>query len=967
MKPAVKIEYAKSGRAGCKGCKSPIAEKTMRVAKMVQSPFFDGLMPYWFHVGCFFGPRMKFEYTITEFEGHEKLKPADLLRLGGYLSNNNSNAPVPSPNVAPTAEATEGTNANAKGRKRKTSAATKVKQHASVSAAATNANASSLVGMRDIIAQNAALTANLTRVTSGNADGWDKLLRHNGMYIWDGLTKNDRRDLLADIMTFGVPHPCPVCESSGTVRFQRSRFACYHESDYGRCTYESATHGSGPFKIPKKPTSAMGDLADYTFVQHHRASAALHAQDARTRALNDLSFVLVTSKRGSAATAFKQEWEERIRRAGGSVAPALGPLVTAVICEDSTTLTKMAAARKKTIHQYALSVFACTALEQALRLGEWKPELPSMSTHLLLKGNKAAGGVEEEEISEMGSIGSTHYSGRGMDTVDQHCEYRSSHQVADAVVGGSRRPFSAAMSKVDRTTNRNSFYILQALAPLRAGRCDHILWMRWGRTGTTIGGSSEQVFEEKEELLEAFRQKFEEKTGNTFGSVPTARGGGFFTVVETDHHSRKEGHVLPAATAVKVKDGAKDNVKVEGNDGVDEEGMKLNSLLPTQVADVVSMIFDQSLAGEALKEFNIDITKMPLGSLSLSQITRGFSCLTEISELFTAYRTEVTPPASRGRGRGRKKGAAAKQKPRMSEEVFQGRLALLSNKFYTIIPHSFGRNIPPLLDSDAMLKEKIELLENLREMVEAEQMRRTVESGIGQGNLLGARYHELQCAMEVVALDSQEGRLILEYVQKTHGPTHNAYTLSVISILKVSRHGERERFQSYESLENQQLLWHGSRTTNFGGILKQGLRIAPPEAPVTGYMFGKGIYFADMVTKSANYCFASPDHPFGLMLLSQVALGKMKEVTMATTFDRKSLPNNFGSVKGVGSMLPNPQTHSQLSDGVHVPIGLPHKAPVTNTSLLYNEYIVYDEAQVQMRYLLHVRFDYDSSRKRMRL
>jgi hypothetical protein len=50
------------------------------------------------------------------------------------------------------------------------------------------------------------------------------------------------------------------------------------------------------------------------------------------------------------------------------------------------------------------------------------------------------------------------------------------------------------------------------------------------------------------------------------------------------------------------------------------------------------------------------------------------------------------------------------------------------------------------------------------------------------------------------------------------------------------------------------LLWHGSRTTNYAGILSQGLRIAPPEAPVTGYMFGKGIYFADMVSKSANYC-----------------------------------------------------------------------------------------------------------------
>ncbi len=46
----------------------------------------------------------------------------------------------------------------------------------------------------------------------------------------------------------------------------------------------------------------------------------------------------------------------------------------------------------------------------------------------------------------------------------------------------------------------------------------------------------------------------------------------------------------------------------------------------------------------------------------------------------------------------------------------------------------------------------------------------------------------------------------------------------------------------------------------------------------TGNMFGKGIYFADMVTKSAQYCSA----PFGalhnsnaLLLLCDVALGKV--------------------------------------------------------------------------------------------
>ena len=63
------------------------------------------------------------------------------------------------------------------------------------------------------------------------------------------------------------------------------------------------------------------------------------------------------------------------------------------------------------------------------------------------------------------------------------------------------------------------------------------------------------------------------------------------------------------------------------------------------------------------------------------------------------------------------------------------------------------------------------------------------------------------------------------------------------------RHGEAKEFEAFDSLDNHMLLWHGSRTTNFAGILSQGLRIAPPEAPVTGYMFGKGVYFADMSSK----------------------------------------------------------------------------------------------------------------------
>ena len=49
-----RAEYAKSGRAKCKGCKSEIPKGDMRLAAMTQSPFFDGKRANWFHSNCFF-------------------------------------------------------------------------------------------------------------------------------------------------------------------------------------------------------------------------------------------------------------------------------------------------------------------------------------------------------------------------------------------------------------------------------------------------------------------------------------------------------------------------------------------------------------------------------------------------------------------------------------------------------------------------------------------------------------------------------------------------------------------------------------------------------------------------------------------------------------------------------------------------------------------------------------------------
>lgn len=123
-----------------------------------------------------------------------------------------------------------------------------------------------------------------------------------------------------------------------------------------------------------------------------------------------------------------------------------------------------------------------------------------------------------------------------------------------------------------------------------------------------------------------------------------------------------------------------------------------------------------------------------------------------------------------------------------------------------------------------------------------------------------------------------------------------------MEIFELNKDNEEKRFKS--EIHNKMLLWHGSRLTNMVGILSTGLRIAPPEAPVTGYMFGKGIYFADMVSKSANYCFTNRDNNVGILLLCEVALGNTNDLT-ASCYTANNLPPNKHSTKGIGKTQPD--------------------------------------------------------------
>ena len=127
-------------------------------------------------------------------------------------------------------------------------------------------------------------------------------------------------------------------------------------------------------------------------------------------------------------------------------------------------------------------------------------------------------------------------------------------------------------------------------------------------------------------------------------------------------------------------------------------------------------------------------------------------------------------------------------------------------------------------------------------------------------------------------------------------------------------------------------------------------------------MFGKGCYFADSSSKSANYCYASSGKSQGLLSLSEVALGTCHELKQADN-NADKLPKGKMSTKGVGRSSPDESEWVTLDDGCMVPSGKlkssVSKADANSYSLLYNEYIVYDVAQIKLKYLVKIEFDFD--------
>ena len=489
--------------------------------------------------------------------------------------------------------------------------------------------------------------------------------------------------------------------------------------------------------------------------------------------------------------------------------------------------------------------------------------------------------------------------------VDQHFAERAQYHICqDTDNEFNGKFFSCTLNKSDLDKNNNKFYIIQLLEHDTTN--EMILFTRWGRVG--VPGNHEEKNVDMNSGPRLFMKKYRDKMKHGYQEI--------FIDYEAE---------------VKQEEAPKEI-------NVSSSKKKFKNYLNPDVMELISLIYNKKMINDNLHEIGYDSQKMPLGKLSPVTLTTGLNILKEIeSELKNKHPNREN-------------------------------LKKYSSEFYTQIPHNFGfqKMSNFIIDTIEKVKEKIDMISVLSDMkitlkiLENVSNEKTEEYENEEEKQIHDYYNKLKCDIRSISPTEEIYSILNKYltakVDRNDSDGFGGYygyrnRVSLIKAFELNRQGELEKFKN--ELGNKKLLWHGSRITNFVGILSQGLRIAPPEAPSSGYLYGKGVYFADMAQKSTNYCY--PVNGIALILLGEVALGKEDQRNSCDFNLPNTMKDGTDSVHALGRLEPDGGVF--INGNVWVPNG---NSKINERNQLcndYAEYIVYNVDQIRLRYLLKIRYD----------
>jgi poly [ADP-ribose] polymerase len=482
------------------------------------------------------------------------------------------------------------------------------------------------------------------------------------------------------------------------------------------------------------------------------------------------------------------------------------------------------------------------------------------------------------------------------------------------------KDLSFTLNQTNIKNNNNKFYIVQVLYK------DHVYYVytRYGRVGDVgrldyLGCSGEAG------AIKEFEKRFKTKTGiqwcnrQTVAPIPNK-----YTYIEMES---VEDDAVKDETDEEIENNDSDlGIKLDDEQVVEVKSKpakkskkQVISKLANEVQEFIKMICDIDMMKKQMISDGYDVKKLPIGKVSYETIMKGFDLLKQIENAIQSKNDDL--------------------------------LLDLSSQFFTTIPHSLGRSRNAIknaiINDGEKLKTKLDMLESLKDIKLAFKIIEPLKDK--SVHPIDAKYNNMEIDLKVLDKDSDRWKLINESIVSTHSPIHAHYKLELEQVFEIRKNICEQAFDKWKDNDNRRLLFHGSRMSNWCGILTQGLRIAPPEAPVSGYMFGRSLYFADLSTKSINYCHSNVGD-LSVLVLCEVALGISNKLQYSN-YHAGNLPKGMSSVEAEGQYVP--EKWITMDEGVKIPIGI--KDTGTYHSLYHNEYMIYDTSQYRVRYICIVK------------
>lgn len=230
------------------------------------------------------------------------------------------------------------------------------------------------------------------------------------------------------------------------------------------------------------------------------------------------------------------------------------------------------------------------------------------------------------------------------------------------------------------------------------------------------------------------------------------------------------------------------------------------------------------------------------------------------------------------------------------------------------------------------------------------------------------KYRMLSCSLSPISRGSPVWSLVAENVLGTQQQVTPAddYFVSIERVFGLNRPGEEKAWLKSSHNTNRRLLWYGAPEAALANLLSDGMRLPRQETPFSGYGFGKGIYFSDMVSAGAKASLSAglSDGARAVLLLCEVALGKSMERHQVDAKSSAKLPPGYSSTVAIGKL--GPSGSRVLPDGARLPLGPVREQPAPMVAgpgqrLPYNQYVVYNTGHIRMRYLLEVKLISGSS------